>query len=172
VDEEPRQLEAEIERTRTDLGNDVDALADKIRPSRIVERRVSRIKGSGSAIKDRFMGTVQEASSGVHDGATAPVDMVRQRTTGNPLAVGLIAFGVGWLSASLVPATDKEKMLASNLQDAARENAGPVMDELKSSGSQIAENLREPAKQAVSSVQETAGQAAQQVGDQVRGSTG
>ncbi|WIX84268.1 hypothetical protein QRX50_19710 [Amycolatopsis carbonis] len=34
---------------------------------------------------------------------------VRRGTEGNPLAAGLIAFGAGWLVASLLPGTERER---------------------------------------------------------------
>ena len=47
----------------------------------------------------------------------APDTIVRQ-AQGNPLAAGLIAFGVGWLVSSLLPASEKEKQLAQQAESA------------------------------------------------------
>ena len=43
----------------------------------------------------------------------------RRQTQGNPLAAGLIAFGVGWLVSSLLPDSQKERELAHQLKDRA-----------------------------------------------------
>jgi hypothetical protein len=55
--EETARLRAEIDQTRDDLTRDVDLLAEKTSPSKIVERRVQRTKRGISGIKDKVMGT-------------------------------------------------------------------------------------------------------------------
>jgi len=55
--EETARLRAEIDQTRDDLTRDVDLLAEKTSPSKIVERRVERTKRGISGIKDKVMGT-------------------------------------------------------------------------------------------------------------------
>ena len=40
----PDQIRAEIEKTRRELGGDVDALADKVSPSKIVDRQTDKVK--------------------------------------------------------------------------------------------------------------------------------
>ena len=54
---EPEQIRAEIERTQASLGHDVDALTEKVTPSRIVERRVGRVRSTMGRWKDTVMGT-------------------------------------------------------------------------------------------------------------------
>jgi Protein of unknown function (DUF3618) len=53
---EPEQIRAEIERTQATLGHDVDALTEKVTPSRIVERRVGRVRSAMGRWKDSVMG--------------------------------------------------------------------------------------------------------------------
>lgn len=55
--------------------------------------------GAVSGAKDRAS---HAASSVVHQAQTMP-QMTRERAEGNPLAVSLIALGVGWLASSLIP---------------------------------------------------------------------
>jgi uncharacterized protein DUF3618 len=54
---DPDQIRREIERTQAHLSNDVDALTEKVTPSRIVERRVDRAKDTASRLKDKVMGS-------------------------------------------------------------------------------------------------------------------
>jgi hypothetical protein len=54
---DPDQIRREIERTQANLSNDVDALTEKVTPSRIVERRVDRAKGAAGRLKDKVMGS-------------------------------------------------------------------------------------------------------------------
>lgn len=71
---------------------------------------------------------------------------------GIPLAAGVIALGVGWLAASLLPASQKEQELASRLE----ERAQPVLDDVKQQARHVAEELKEPAQQAAQHVKESA----------------
>ncbi|HEV7956198.1 MAG: hypothetical protein JWL94_466 [Microbacteriaceae bacterium] len=158
----PDQIRADIERTRRELGGDVDALADKVTPSKIVGRQTDKVKGAVGSVKDRVMGVASDvgdrASSAGGSIAGAPHHAV-DKAKGNPLAVGLIAFGVGWLAASLVPASQKEKEMASSIKDAAE----PLVHEVTDAAKEVAENLREPAQDAVAAVKDKATDGAEHV---------
>jgi ElaB/YqjD/DUF883 family membrane-anchored ribosome-binding protein len=147
----PDQIRADIETTRSSLGQDVDALADKVTPSKIVDRQVGKAKTAFSAARDRVMGATSDAGEGIADASGRAV----AKATGNPLAVGLIAFGVGWLAASLVPASEKEKEVATDLKQAAQ----PLIDTVADAAKEVGENLREPALQAFESVKDAASDA-------------
>ena len=107
------------------------------------------------------------AAAGVGDAATSTAQGVRRQTEGNPLAAGLIAFGVGWLASSLLPTTRPEQEAAGTVVQAVREKAQPVAQQ---AASELADNLREPAQRAVESVRSTAGDAAGAVQEQARSS--
>lgn len=184
----PQEIEQRIEQTRASLSQDVNRLGDKVSPSRVVGRRVDRVKGSMSSLRDRVMGSSEEgggvrgatssmsdaassslsgvsnAASSVSDAASNAPQAVRQQTQGNPLAAGLVAFGVGWLLSSLAPATDAERQVAQQAEDKARELAEPV----KQQAQEVAQNLKEPAQQAVDEVKSTATDAASQTAEQAR----
>src|SRR4030095_2641697 len=49
---------------------------------------------------------------------------MKRRAQGNPLAAGVIAFGLGMLVSSLIPSTEKEREAVSQLQ----ENLEPVKE--------------------------------------------
>jgi gas vesicle protein len=82
------------------------------------------------------------------------VDDVRSsaKAGGNPLAVGLIAFGAGLLAASLIPASTKEKELASGL----KEQAQPLVETVKDAAKEVGQNLKEPAQDAAATVKDAA----------------
>ena len=42
---------------------------------------------------------------------------MKRKTQGNPLAAGVIAFGLGMLVSSLIPSAEKERDAVSRLQD-------------------------------------------------------
>ena len=100
------------------------------------------------------------ASSAVGAVQQAPDAIVRQ-TQGNPLAAGLIAFGVGWLVVE--PAArppEKEKQLAQQAETAVRENKDTLLEPAKQAAQEIGEQLKPAAQEAVESVKATAQDAA------------
>jgi ElaB/YqjD/DUF883 family membrane-anchored ribosome-binding protein len=165
----PDEIRADIEATRTDLSTNVDALADKVTPSKIAARQTDKIKDAFSSAKDTVMGKVsdvQESASGTSDSIGDAAGKAKSKVEGNPFAVGLIAFGVGLLAASLVPASAKEKELAATAKDAAQ----PLVDELTDSAKDAAQNLKEPAQEAAAAVKDSATSAAEHVRDEATSS--
>ena len=161
------EIRADIERTRGELGSDVDALADKVSPSKIVDRQVDKVRGAFGSVRERVMGAADDAGSSLSD-AGAHVGDVKDRVVakaeGNPLAVGLIAFGAGLLLASLIPASSKEKDLATTVKDQAQ----PLVDEVTDVAKEVGEHLKEPARAAVASVKESAQDSVATVTEQAR----
>jgi ElaB/YqjD/DUF883 family membrane-anchored ribosome-binding protein len=157
---DPDQIRADIERTRSALGSDVDALADKVTPSKIVDREKLKAKNALGSVKDRVFGVASGASDHASDAlgtagdalSSAPKRAVA-KAEGAPIAVGLIAFGAG------LPASTKEKELAAGLKDAAQ----PLVDDVTDAAKEAAEHLREPAADAFTAVKEQAADSAEQV---------
>ncbi|GAB2677020.1 DUF3618 domain-containing protein [Thalassiella azotivora] len=186
--EDTQRLTHDIEGTRHDLTRDVDALSDRVSPSRVVERRKQAARSSLGSLRDRVMGSANDAghsaggtassvrgragdvASGASDAASGAVDTARERTEGNPLAAGLIAFGVGWLVSSLLPASEKEQRLASRAEEAAREHAAPLADEAKQVGRDVGEQMKDKASHAADEVRSTAQEGAQRVTQEGRSS--
>jgi hypothetical protein len=192
---DPDVIRRQIEDTRRELSYDVDALNEKVNPARVVDRRVSAAKGRITNLKEKVMGsaqdttssaqgmasdaagTVQNAAAGaagtVQDAASSAVDavqqapqMMKQQAQGNPLAAGLIAFGVGWLVSSLLPASEKEKQLAQQAESAVREHKDALLEPAKQAAQEIGEQLKPAAQEAVDSVKSTAQDAAATVKDE------
>jgi gas vesicle protein len=151
MSDSPEQIRADIEHTRRELGGDVDALADKVTPSKIVGRQTDKVKDAVGSVKDRVFG----AADGAKDTAAATAGTVAAKAEGNPLAVGLIAFGVGLLAASLIPASSKEKELASSI----KEQAQPLVEQVTDAAKEVGQNLKEPARDAAHAVQDAAADA-------------
>jgi hypothetical protein len=192
---DPDVIRRQIEDTRRELSYDVDALNEKVNPARVVDRRVSAAKGRMTRVKEKVMGSAHDTSAhaqGMASGAAGSVqnaassaadsvqsaastavdtvqqtpDMVVRQTQGNPLAAGLIAFGVGWLVSSLMPATEKEKQLAQQAETAVKENKDTLLAPAKQAAQEIGEELKPAAQQAVEEVKATAQDAAQTVKDE------
>ena len=192
--EESHQLRQQIEQTRQELGTDVDALTEKVSPKRVMERRVEGTKNAIGGLKERVMGTtsdvtssaggtvsgaastvqdtVSSAASSVGDTAVSTAHKARRQAEGNPLAAGLIAFGIGWLVSSLLPASQKERELAHQVKDQAQPAVQAVGQQAAQVLSEVKDNLQEPAQEAVQSVKDTATDAAGTVKDEARSAAG
>ena len=165
------ELRAEIEATRTDLGDTMDAIGDRVSPSRMVERRKNRMALGARRLRDRVMGTVHDATDAGTDRASqaagamreAP-ELVRERTAGNPILAGAVALGVGFLVASLLPVTEAEEQAAPQLTATME----PVKDALSEAGHDVVEHLKEPAKAALGEVQDVAQDHAASVVEQAK----
>ena len=172
MSDSPEEIRADIERTRRDLGVDVDALADKVTPSKIVGRQTDKVKNAFGSVKERVMGATDDAGSsiaGAGSSAAAHVGDVKDRVVakaeGSPLGVGLIAFGAGLLVASLIPASSKEKELAANV----KEQAQPLVDEATDVAKDIGAHLKEPAQEAAAAVKGAATDSVETVKEQAQG---
>ncbi|THG29999.1 DUF3618 domain-containing protein [Naasia lichenicola] len=159
----PDQIRAEIDATRADLSYDVDALTDKVTPSKIAHRQTEKVKSKLTSAKEAVMGVASDAkdsvTSGVSSGAGSLSDAphkAAEKAKGNAVAVGLIAFGVGALIASLIPASEKEKAAASQI----KEKAQPLVEQATDAAKEVASNLKEPAQDAAAAVKDTATEAA------------
>lgn len=181
---DPDEIRADIERTRATLSNDVDDLADSVKPKSVARRQVDKVKDAAGGLKDRVMGSDDDdysSTSTVGDKASAAKDAVtdkayaardtmsekasdaadavreapttlKRKTQGNPLAAGVVAFGLGMLVSSLIPSSEKERQAVSQLQD----NLEPVKQKATEVAQDVGENLRPAAQEAAQSVKSTA----------------
>lgn len=182
---DPDEIRADIERTRSELSSDVDALTDKVSPGQVAHRQVDKLRSAATSVKDRVVGSVSDGTDAAGSTASSLADKTssladktsslagktsslpgaaRDRAAGNPLAAGLIAFGAGLLAASLLPSTRREQQVAQSAKD----QAGPVVDQVKGAAQEAAEHLKEPAQEAVAAVKGTATDAAGSVQEQGR----
>jgi len=178
----PEQIQRDIEGTRRALSSDVDRLAEKVSPGKVVGRRVERVKTGAVSLRERVMGSLPDpqdvkghagdAASSVSDSASNAVSAVgdavsdapqtvRRQTQGNPLGAGLVAFGVGLVISSLLPASDVEKQVAQRAEETAR---GPVQEKAK----EMAQPMLESAKESAQQVKETATTAVSDTVDDAR----
>jgi hypothetical protein len=192
---DPDEIRADIERTRATLSDDVDDLAESVKPKSVARRQVDKVKDAVGNVKDRVMGSDEDdysTSSTVGDKASAARDAVadrayaakdavadrayaakdtvsdkasdaadavreapatlKRKAQGNPLAAGVIAFGLGMLVSSLIPSSEKERQAVSTLQ----ENLEPVKQKATEVARDMGESLRPAAQEAAESVKSTA----------------
>jgi hypothetical protein len=203
---DPEAIRRQIDETRREISYDVDALNEKVNPTRVVDRRVTATRNRFSGLRDRVMGsahdtrssagyhaqnaagsvqgaassaagsvqnaassaagTVQDAAQNVAGAVQQAPETITRQAQGNPLAAGLIAFGVGWLVSSLLPASQKEQQLAQQAEQAVREHKDTLLQPAKEAAQEVGEQLRPAAQQAVQEVKATAQDAAQTVKDE------
>jgi Protein of unknown function (DUF3618) len=186
---DPDEIRADIERTREALSDDVDDLADAVKPQNVARRQVDKVKDAVGNVKERVMGsddddeyeygdssgsavadraaaakdavadrayaakeTVSEKASEAREAVSQAPRRVKRKTQGNPLAAGVIAFGLGMLVSSLIPSTEKEREAVSQLQ----ENLEPVKEKASEVARDMGESLRPAAQEAAESVKATA----------------
>lgn len=176
---DPDEIRADIERTRAALSDDVDDLAESVKPKNVAGRQVGKVKEAAGNLKDRVMGpddddysgsavgdkgyaardTVGEKASEAREAVRQAPRRMRRRAQGNPLAAGVIAFGLGMLVSSLIPSTEREREAVSQLQ----ENLEPVKEKATEVAKDIGENLKPAAQEAAESVRTTAQESAENV---------
>jgi gas vesicle protein len=178
------EVRSDIEDTRREMSDTIDAIADRTSPRRIVDRRRRAMAEGWRSVRERVMGRAESASGTAGDGARhlsesardtagSVVDTARQvpesvvsQTQGNPVAVGLVAFGAGLLAASLIPPSEPEQRLAGSLRDQTQ----PLQDELKAAGQQVVEDVKSSAQQGAEQVKQRASDAAGTVQEDVKSS--
>jgi ElaB/YqjD/DUF883 family membrane-anchored ribosome-binding protein len=183
----PDQVRADIEATRDRLSHNVDTLADRTSPKRMMRRRTDRVRSAATGLRHRVMGvasdtggqagdrtrqaaqSAQESAGQVGEAVKqAPEQAIRQ-TQGNPLAAGLIAFGAGLLAASLLPESQAEQQAASRIADQASEAIEPVKQAATESAQHLKEDATQTAKQAAEQVRDSAADSARTTRDEARG---
>ena len=131
-----------------------------------VQHAASSAAGSVQHAASSAADSVQSAASTAAGAVQQAPDAIIRQTQGNPLAAGLIAFGVGWLVSSLLPATEKERQLAQQAETAVKENKDALLAPAKQVAQEIGDELKPAAQQAVQEVKSTAQDAAQTVKDE------
>jgi Protein of unknown function (DUF3618) len=179
---DPDEIRADIERTRATLSNDVDDLAETVKPQSVARRQVDKVKEAVGGVKERVMGsdeddysnaavgtvadktstpreavadkalaakdTVSEKASGARMAVRRAPTTVKRKAQGNPLAAGVIAFGLGMLVSSLMPPTQKEREAVSQL----RENLEPVKEKATEVARDMSDSVKQSAEEAAESV--------------------
>ena len=158
--QDPSAIRNEIEQTREEMGDTVEALSYKADVK-------TRAKDSISERVDSVKSSVGLAGSKVSD-ATPSGDDVKQgarRAKGiaeeNPLGLAIGALAVGFVAGLAVPATRVED-----------ERLGPVADQVKDqakeTGQEALERGKEVARQTAQSAKETAQQAGQEHAEELK----
>jgi uncharacterized protein DUF3618 len=126
---DPEEIRREIERTQANLSQDVDALTEKVTPSKIVERRVDRARDTAVRLKEKVMGS-NPMNSGHHissgGGVSGAASQAADRVSGTASSAASSVQGAASTAASSVQGV--ASTAAGAVQDAASSAAGAVQE--------------------------------------------
>ena len=151
MSEDPNAIRAEIERTRDQMGDTVDALSYK-----------ADVKGRAKEKVNRLTGRVSDATpdAGEVKGQARRAASVAQE---NPLGLAIGSIAVGFLAGMLVP--------THRIED---EKIGPVAEQVreqvKQTGQEALEHGKDVARQAASSAADTARETGRERAEELRDS--
>ena len=162
------ELRREIEQTRNGLGDTLDAIGDRVSPSRVIERRKNRVANVIRSARERVMGVGADVGHAIGSGAESTVQSMhdapqaaRSQAQGSPMAAGAIAFGIGFIAAAAFPPSRTEQQLAGNLTD----RLEPLTHEAADTAHDLVDRLKDPAMEALGAVKDTAAEGAHTVQD-------
>ena len=146
--QEPDRIRAEIEQTRAEMTDTVDALGYKADVK-------SRTKEKVVGMKDRIVGGTPDSGDVKHKARQAK--SVAQE---NPLGLAVGSVAVGFLAGMLIPSTRVED-----------EKLGPVADDVKDKVRETGQEALEHGKQVAQDAAETAKESGRQHAQEVKEST-
>jgi hypothetical protein len=115
---DPEQIRREIEQTQAALSQDVDALAEKVTPGKIVERRVDRARDAATRLKEKVMGSDtygHHAAGGYAGDVRSAASTAADRVSGTA-------------SSAASSVQDTASSAAGTVQDAASTAVGAVQE--------------------------------------------
>ena len=161
--QEPDRIRAEIEQTRAEMSETVDALgykADvKTRAKENLQDKRDSAKESLVGVKDKIVGGTPDA-----DQAKATAKRAGSVAQENPLGLAIGAVAVGFVAGMLIPSTRVEDERIGSIAD-------DVKDKVKETGSEALDHGKQVAQDAAETIKESGQEHAQQVKDGVQDDT-
>ena len=153
--QEPSQIRQEIEETRAEMGDTVDALAYKTDVKTRVkesisdkrERLISQVQGTGHKVGDATPDGQQ-----VKEGAQQAVGVAQE----NPLGLAIGGLAAGFLAGMMLPSTKIED-----------EKVGPIADQVKETAAETGQEALERGREVAGQVTDQAVEGAKEAGHQV-----
>lgn len=150
--EDPRAIREEIEQTRAEMGDTVEAIGYK---TDVKSRAKESVQEKVDGVRERITGVTSSVSDA--SPSTGDVEQGAQRAVSvaqsNPLGLGLAAIAGGFLIGMLLPTTnvENEKLgpMADEAKQRARETAHEAVDHGKQMAQEVASNVADTAKETV-----------------------
>jgi len=158
VGQDPSAIREEIEQTRVEMGNTVEALGYK---TDVKSRAKESVQGKIGGVRDRITG-VKDATPSTGDvkqGAQKAVSVAEAK----PLGLGIAAVAGGFLIGMLLPSTKVENEKLGPMADDVKEQAKETASEAVEHGKQVAQEV-------ASSAADTAKEQSQQHAEELKSS--
>jgi hypothetical protein len=146
--EDPDRIRQDIEATRNEMGETVDALTYK---ADVKSRAKESLMGTKESIKSKVVGVSDATPDGeqVKDGAHRAAGVAQE----NPLGLAIGSVAVGFIAGLLIP--------ASRVED---RKLGPVADDVKAKAKETGQEALERGQQVVQEAAESARDTVQEKG--------
>jgi gas vesicle protein len=167
--EDPDRIRREIEQTRADMGETVDALGYKTdvkaRAKDAIQDKKESVMGVASSAKERLVGAGQTVGDKTPDTEQVKYQAKRAKSVAqeNPLGLAVGSLAVGFLAGMLIPSTRVEDEKMGQISD-------DVIDRAKETGQEALERGKQVAQEAAQSAQETVKDSGQQHAEELKGS--
>jgi hypothetical protein len=165
------ELVADIAHTREDMSATLDAIGE--RPTQMVDSGKRRIGKWAQSARLGIMGTpgidgpAGQGTDGLGEGVGEGSTAMAAQPQGNPLAAGMIVFGVGLLVGSLLPATKVEQKGLSAVSDLAE----PALEKATQAASELGHGLQKSTEQAAGQIGAVLSDAGQEIVDLTKSAT-
>src|SRR5215207_6543716 len=159
--EDPDRIRREIEQTRAEMGETVDALGYKTdvkaRAKDSIHDKKESVMGVAHSAKDRLVGAGQTVGDKTPDTDQVKHQARRAKSVAqeNPLGLAVGSVAVGFLAGMLIPSTRVEDERMGELSD-------EVIDRAKETGQEALERGKQVAQDAAQSAQQTAKESGQE----------
>jgi ElaB/YqjD/DUF883 family membrane-anchored ribosome-binding protein len=154
---DPHEIREEIEQTRTEMGDTVDALGYK---ADVKTRAKENINDKRDRLKERITGATPDTEQ-VKDGAQRAAGMAQE----NPLGLAIGSLAVGFVAGMLIPSTRVENEKIGPAADQVKEGLKETGEEALERGKEVAQEAAQSAKE---TVQERGGEHAEQLRDSAK----
>jgi hypothetical protein len=160
-------LEADIAHTREDASAAMGAIGDQLSPRRAVNVGKQRLRQWIRSAREGVMGSASDVEGHAGKGGAEGSGVMTGQSQGNPLAAGIIAFGVGLLAGSIAPPTKVEQKGLVAIAD----KAEPAMSAAIQTASELGHGLQKSTEQAASQLGGVITDAGQQIVEQTQASS-
>src|SRR4051812_40665479 len=151
--EEPDRIRREIEQTRAEMGETVEALSYKTnvkaRAKDSIQDKKESVMGVAQSAKERLVGAGQTVGDKTPDSDEVKYQARRAKSVAqdNPLGLAVGAVAVGFLAGMLIPATRVEDEKLGQASDDVVDRIKETGQEALERGKQVAQDAAETAKQ-------------------------
>jgi hypothetical protein len=154
---DPSEIRTEIEHTRTEMGDMVEALGHK---ADVKGRAKDNLADKRDRLKERITGSAPDTDE-VKQGARRAVGVAQE----NPLGLAIGSVAVGFVAGMLVPSTRVENEKLGPMADQVKENVKETGQEALERGKEVAQEAAQSAKE---TAQERGGEQAEQLRESAR----